>query len=100
MADETKDIVTKNIDARATKDVAQFKRDLHALLIKNLDSRRDSDSYFYGSNELIIGKPSEIVEKFVEEIAPYVKNYHTKEKEKQFSEILTNLASYLEMINH
>lgn len=100
MLDQKKDIIAANIESRAKRDLGNFKAELHKIFVKNLESRRDSDSYFYGSNELITGKPAEIIERFLTELEPHIKKFHTDKKEREFSEILTNLASYLEMINH
>lgn len=99
MDKEAKDLIRKNIDKRVKADFKKFNDELTNLLTTYLPYGQHS-SFGYSGEKYVTGEASGIVSKFSKELEPVFVKHITDKREKEFSDILTNLGSYLEMINH
>lgn len=91
-----KDLIGENIERRSEKDFEQ----LHEEIMKVLCRHFPSYAYEFGGGRYLNGKQAEIVSNFFKELKPTAIEHFKKNREKDFNNIITNLGSYLEMMNH
>lgn len=92
----TKDIIQKNIENRVKKDFDSMRDSMKNSLKPYFNYDRDIYSNSFYLQNGIEAKVTEFIESIESE---FIKQ-NTKKRESELNSILTNLGSYLEMINH
>lgn len=94
---KTPSIIEANIEARVQSDINEMSKELKAVMIKYFPSSIHGS---YDHSRYLTGPVSPAFDAFLKAVKPIAHEHLKQKRDKQFSEILTNLGSYLEMINH
>lgn len=99
MEQQIKDIIERNIDSRVEKDFIGMAEEIMSILMKYYPTGYDRDG-FNNNKTYLKGDIVNIYGIFLEKAKEDFIKHNKEKKEREFNSILTNLGSYLEMINH
>lgn len=97
MDQQAKDVIQLNIEARAKKDFEDLRKELLRVCTSNLPTEAHGS---YDSTKYLKHPFSTVFKDFISALEKEAVPHFKAKREEDFTKILTNLGSYLEMINH
>lgn len=94
---DTKDIIQSNIQKRVEADISQMAKAIQDSMLPFFPNQKQGS---YDTRSYVTGDVYQPLQEFLKLIRPIAEKHLREQREREFSNILTNLGSYLEMIQH